>query len=215
MLRTAMQWYLSRDEKTKAILSALFSSILNVILGLCKLVVGVLFRSPWSVIHAVYYLLLCLGRGNALVKYENAVAHHAENEDEKQAEWESYRHSGLFLMLLGFSYLLISIRTYFRGEYIAFPDWLIFGYVIFCFVKLANGIYGIVNGIRLKSPLLSVTRIFSFADACVSLVVSRCALLLFTGQPNAVPNSALFGMVVSVLFFILGLAMSLRRHKEK
>ena len=211
--------YLTLPERTRVILQTVFSSAFNALLGIAKLVLGIVAGSPWCVINAVYYLLLGLGRGSAL---QNCFFPIKSKKEQTKPERKHgvFLYDGFFLCLLGVSYLLISIRMYFRGDVDRYPEYLVYGVILIALAKLVGSIIGLLpkRGLfpeRKKDRRLSIVRLYSLMDACVSVVVSRCAILMIVEAPNAVPSSAVFGMLVSVAMLASGLFVLMREITEK
>lgn len=201
-----MERYRSIDRKTRTLFSAAASSIYNALFGLIKILFGFLFLSPWYVVNGIYYLFLCAGRGFALREYAH-LGELTEAQEQQKSEWQVYRRSGIFLCLLGASYLLICVRMFFREDVTIFPGYAVFCVVIMSLSKFVSAIYGLFYDRHAQSPMVKAVRIFSLADAGVSLVMTRCALLLITDAPGAVKNSSIFGMIVSGGMVAVGLWM--------
>lgn len=185
--------------------SALLSSLWNALMGTIKVILGILFSSPWYIVNGVYYLVLCVARGRTILTY---ISFYEKNEDHSYIkEHIIYQKSGFFLCILGFSYLLISIRMFYRGDVTRFPGYAVFAVVIISLIKLCSSIYGLFYDHNESGFVVRVIRMFSLADAGVSIVMTRCALLLIVNAPAAVSNSAIFGMIISVVLMISGIWM--------
>lgn len=202
--------YLSLSEQNRLVLNSLASSVFNAVLGIVKLLLGVICLSPWLIINAVYCLLLWLGRSGALKKYAFTRKTNRLAGMEKRTV---HLQGGAFLCLLGLSYMVISVRMYFRGEVTLYPEYIVYGIVVVTFVKLIAGVAGMISGRKERDPLVDSMRLYSFADACISIVVSRCAILMMMKSPNAVQSSAVFGMIVSLVFALIGASKIIRALK--
>ena len=51
------------------------------------------------------------------------------------------------------------------------------------------------------------------ADACLSIVMTRCSLLMLMGKDGAVSNSSGFGMAVSIVVIMIGTVMLIKYRK--
>lgn len=201
-----VQKYKTMNKKHRVLLAGSFSTIWNALIGIGKMLLGFLFFSPWYVINGIYYLILGIARGSTIHTYIRIYAQ-ADIQKSFEDECLMYRKSGLFVGLLGFSYLLVSLRMYYRADVTHFPDYVVFGVVIVSLSKLFSSLYRLFWDRHSKDLVVRVLRVFSFADAGVSLVMTRCALLLIVRAPEAVANSALFGMIISVSLLLVGLFM--------
>lgn len=181
-------------------------------MGIGKLILGLYLLSGWFIINALYYLILCAARGQALYKY--TVAKNTEDPEQRyNIEFHVYQRSGAFLCLLGITYLLVCMRMYFVGDVIIFRGYIVYLVATIAFSKLGFAIYGTMANRHLKGPIVSTLKIISFIDAMVSIVVTQYTLLLMEKSANAISSSALFGMGCSVLFFLLGIYMLLKRKR--
>ncbi len=135
-------------------------------------------------------------------------------EDPKKRynmEFAAYKRSGIFLCLLGISYLLVCLRMYFVGDATVYGGYTVYLVAAVAFAKLGFAIYGTVINRHLKDPIVSTLKIISFTDAMVSIVVTQYTLLTMAASSQAVDSSALFGMGCSILFVLVGIFMLLKR----
>lgn len=187
------------------------SFVINALIGVGKLILGLAVRSPWFIATAVYYLLLCAARGEALRQYRKAGAE-ASPSARFRRQRRVYRRGGGFICLLAISYFLVCLRMYTAGDHSRYPYYILYGVAAVAFYKIGMAIYGIVITGRMKNPLLSTLKAISLVDACVSIVAVQCALLVMKESPMATTSSALLGMGCSMLFLGFGLFMLLRRR---
>ncbi|WP_245647908.1 hypothetical protein [Paenibacillus borealis] len=201
------------DYQDRTAITSGASLVINALIGAAKLTIGVYLLSGWFIINAVYYLILCGARGQALHKY--AVAKTIEDPKQRyDMEFVVYRRSGTFLCLLGISYLLVSLRMYLVGDALIYKGLIIYLIATVAFLKLGFAIYGTLANRHLKGPIVSSLKLISFADAMVSIVVTQYTLLIMENSPAAIESSALFGMGCSVVFVLAGVCMLLRRKKN-
>ncbi|MBY9079349.1 hypothetical protein KIH86_19845 [Paenibacillus sp. HN-1] len=166
--------------------------------------------SGWFITNAIYYLVLCGARGQALHRYAAAKG---IDEPVKRFDAEKvvFRRGGIFLCLLGISYLMVCLRMYVVGDAVVFGGTTVFLVATVSFVKLGFAIYGITANRHLKGLIVSTLKMFSFTDSMVSIVVTQYTLLTMSDSPNALDSSALLGMGCSLLFMILGIYMFRKR----
>ena len=207
---TVKQYMASFQGRT--LITTLISTLLNALTGIVKLVLGMVMLSPWIIANSIYYLLLGTARGQLLNKYRNLET--KENtEDRYKDELAAYRKSGLFLCLIGLSYLCICLRMYYFKDTATYSELIIYVVALLSFVKLGCSISGIITSRRKKTPALSAMKIVGLADACLSIVMTRCSLLMLMGADGAVSNSSGFGMAVSVVVIMIGTVMLIKYRK--
>ena len=212
VLKKLLVRYMKASYQDRTITATAASFAANATIGLGKLLLGIYLLSPWFITNAVYYLILCAAKGQALKKYKMS----ARIEDGKKRhdlEFATYKHSGVFICLLGFSYLLVCLRMFFAGDSTPYNEfYLVYGVATVSFAKLGFAIHGTVGTRYLHNPIVSAMKVFSFTDASVSIVVTQCALLSMLQVKNAAGYSAITGMAVSVLFIFRGILMLRKKN---
>lgn len=202
------------DYGSRTLLVSAGSSILNALIGAAKLVLGIVFFSPWLIVTGIYYLVLCAARGRILKIY-GGICRMNEEADREARQTALFRHSGFFICMIGLSYLGVCLCMYFWGEVVTYPPYLIYGVAAVAFYKIGMAIRGMIVTRKMHNPLLSTLKIISFIDACVSIMMVQCALLAMKGSPEASSSSALLGMACSGLFLGIGLYMVCSRKDRK
>lgn len=195
--------------RDRTMLMSLGAVAVNAAIGAGKLAVGVVLLSPWFIVLAAYYLLLCAARGQLLWRFRHTRL--IEKPEERFAlQLAVFRRSGVFICFLGVSYLFVCLRMYFWGEGTEYPYYLVYGVAGVAFYKVGASIYGMVVSRRIKNPLLTTMKILALMDACVSIVAVQCALLTMEHSPTATQSSAMLGAVCGLVFVGIGIGMLLR-----
>lgn len=212
-LKYCRQRYTQSNYQDRSMSMSVVSFGVNALIGAGKLILGFVLLSPWFIVTAVYYLILCGARGQLLWRFKNTrfIEDGIERFDQQFAV---FRHSGFFLCLLGLSYLFICFRMYNWGEGSTYPNYILYGVAGVAFYKVGISIHGMVVSKRMKNPLLTTTKIIAFADACVSIVAVQCALLTVEDSAKAATrSSALLGTGCSIVFIGIGIYMLLRKKE--
>lgn len=192
--------------------ATLGSLVIYTLIGISKLILGVYLLSVWFITNALYYLLLCAVRGQALRMY--TAARGIENSRKRyDLEFVVYRHGGIFICLLGISYFLVCLRMYLVGDATLYSGCTVYLVATVAFTKMGFAIHGIVIHRHLKNPIISTLKIINFIDAVVAIVVTQCTLLKMQAAPQAVSSSAWFGMGCSALFVLIGILMLIKKKK--
>lgn len=196
------------SDRTAA--ASIGSVMINALFGVSKLVLGVYLLSAWFIINAVYDFVLCVARCHMLKKY--ADIRRQEHLDNRPAvEMAAYRSNGIFLCLLGVSYMTVCLYMYFTGDFIVQSGHAVFLVATVAFTKMGFAVYGIIITRKLKSPIVSALKTICIVDATVSIIITQCTLLTFCNVPGAAMSSAAFGTTASIAFIILGLCMRRKR----
>lgn len=99
--------------------------------------------------------------------------------------------------LLGFSYLLISIRMLFKGAATRYPDYFAYITIALALAKLISAISGMFSRRKQKDSQISIMRDYSFVDACVSVVVSRAySSVRLAVCPRCLSQWILYGHII-------------------
>lgn len=185
--------------------------VVNFGIGATKLIYGYIFASYWLIITAMYYLIICVARGYLFYSFDKHKLYE-NTKDGKHKQYVSYHYSGYFLMLLSISYGISCVcMLYFKQE-ITYPTYILFGVVGFSFYKIGSAIAGFLSARKHQSLMLSAIKIIACLDACVSIVASQCAILTMQQSIVASSSSAYLGMACSILFLLIGIYMSMKKH---
>ena len=158
-------------------------------------------------------MLLSFARVQAVRQYKRAIT----IEDDKERydnEFAVHKRGGIFICLMGLSYLGICIWMFFTGESKVQNEMvLVLCVATVAFTKISLAIHGMVVNRHMHDPIISLFKKIAFLDAMVSIVVTQCSLLTMMKTAEAVGSSALFGMGVSVLFLVIGILMLVKKKK--
>ncbi len=201
------------DRRDRAAVTALAAFTLNALIGAGKLLLGMYLQSAWFMINAVYYLVLSAARGLTLRRYAEA-RKLGDPEERYELEFSVYRKSGIFLCLLGLSYMGVCLRMFMVGDAVVFGGNMVFLIASVAFTKLGMAIHGNVVNRHLHNPIVSALKVINFTDAMVSIVVTQYTLLMMRSSASAMSSSALFGMGCSGLFMVIGIFMFCRKNSR-
>ncbi|OMF07897.1 hypothetical protein MHI48_14300 [Paenibacillus sp. FSL H7-0942] len=211
-LRSIWFHYLGNKQDRTALFNVA-SLVINAVTGIGKLILGIYLLSGWFITNAVYYLILCVAKGQVLHKY--TVTKRMDSPEERyRLELTVYKRGGLFLCLLGVSYSMVCLRMYLIGDAFIYEGNIVYIVSTVAFTKLVFAVYGTWANRHLHNPIISTLKMINFTDAMVSIVVTQATLLTMQGSPLALKTSSLFGMGCSVLFCLMGVWMMFHKKKE-
>jgi len=158
-------------------------------------------------------LLLSAARVQSVRQYKRAIAIEDE-KDRYDNEFAVHKRGGIFICLMGISYLGICIWMFFTGESKVQNEMvLVLCVATVAFTKISLAIHGMIVNRHMHDPIVSLFKKIAFLDAMVSIVVTQCSLLTMMETAEAVGSSALFGMGVSLLFLAIGIFMLVKKKK--
>ncbi|MCW3789957.1 hypothetical protein OM416_00115 [Paenibacillus sp. LS1] len=211
-LKSMWARYLGNKQDRTAMINVA-SLVINALIGIGKLILGIYLFSGWFITNAVYYLILCVAKGQVLQQYK--VAKGMETPQERYAlELTVYKRGGLFLCFLGVSYSIVCLRMYLIGDAFIYSGMIVYVVATVAFTKLAFAIYGTWANRHLHNPIMSTLKMINFTDAMVSIVVTQATLLTMQASPLALKTSSLFGMGCSALFCLMGVWMMFHKNKD-
>jgi len=211
-MRELYEKYLGNKYDRAATIGA-GSFLINAITGIGQLIFGIVLDSPWYIINSVYYLLLCIARGQVLRKYRN-IRNIKDEKNRYDYEFAVHKNAGIFICLMAIAYLSTCVWMYITGEArVQNEISLVLAVATIAFSKIGSAIYGMISNRHMHDPIISILKKISFLDAFVSIVVTQCSLLIMTEVSQAVSSSALFGMGVSFLFFVIGI-FTIKKKKK-
>jgi len=211
-MRSVWDRYLGNKQDRTAMINVA-SLVINALIGIGKLILGLYLLSGWFITNAVYYLILCVAKGQVLHQYKVAKGI-ASPRNRYSLELAVYKRGGLLLCLLGVSYSIVCLRMYLIGDAFIYSGIIVYIVAAVAFTKLAFAIQGTWANRQLHNPIISTLKMINFTDAMVSIVVTQATLLTMQASPLALKTSSLFGMGCSVLFCLMGVWMMFHKTKQ-
>lgn len=203
--------YLRNAHERTAVFSVA-SFGLNALFGATKLVMGVYLFSAWFIINAVYYLILCVAKGRVLKEYK-VVKEMERGHARYDKEFGIYKQSGIFICLLGVSYLLVCLRMWFIGDATVYGGLTVYFIATVAFSKMGSAIYGLIKYRHMRDPIISCLKMINITDAFVSIVVTQCTLLAMADIADAAQLSAIAGLIFSTIIIVQGVMMIRKKKK--
>ncbi len=172
----------------------------NTVLGLGKILSGVLSLSVFVCINGGYTLGMVIARSCALAGFLRA-------KDLKD-QCRYYRLSGVILILASLLYLSYSGWAYYHPKYTAYPKSIALAIATFTFVEIGLNIYGVVSNRKKSTPLLHALKTINLAASLISLVLTQSAILsIAQGGYHDPSSNALLGALLGACAALLGVFM--------
>lgn len=187
-----------QDLPFQARLSLLGSTVFNLCYALFKLGFGLYYRSFWFGAIAVYYLLLAVIRA-----FLFGMSH--RTSENLSHEYRVARSCGWLLFALNLALSAVTVQMVLDGKGYHYPGYLIFAAAAYAFYTATMSIVQLVRFRKLKSPVLSASKVLNLAVALVSMLSLQTAMFASFGDGaiNQRAMNALTGGAVCVLIFIL------------
>lgn len=158
-------------------LSLLISLIFNVIYALFKLMTGILFKSVWFIIFALYYILLVVVRANILKE-------EIKDKSSLLEEYIKYRKTAVILLLTNVILAMIILIIVNQKIMNIYPNWIAITVAVYTFTIISSAIYNLIKYRKYKSPLMSSAKVINVITSLVSLISLEIILIPTFGSNN-------------------------------
>ena len=186
------------------------SGVCSILLGLGKIVSGVLSLSVFVCINGLYTLGMVLARYCALAG--------AIRTQDPHQQYVYYRRSGKILIAASLLYISYSAWSFFHPKWVSYHMYVALAIATFTFTEIGMNLYGMIANRKNRTPLLHAIKTINLAASLVSLVVTQSAILAFADQGYNPAGNALMGMFSGTCAVLLGVFMLWRieriQHKE-
>ena len=172
------------------------SGVCSILLGLGKIVSGVLSLSVFVCINGLYTLGMVLARYCALAG--------AIRTQDPHQQYVYYRRSGKILIAASLLYISYSAWSFFHPKWVSYHMYVALAIATFTFTEIGMNLYGMIANRKNRTPLLHAIKTINLAASLVSLVVTQSAILAFAGQGYNPAVNALMGMFSGTCAVLLG-----------
>lgn len=176
------------------------SGIGNTVLGLGKIISGILSLSVFVCVNGLYTLGMVLARYCALAGVIRA-------RDVKQ-QYVYYRRSGRILIAASLLYILYSAWSFFHPKVVSYHMYVALAIATVTFTEIGVNLHGMLANRKNRTPLLHAIKTINLAASLISLVLTQSAILAFAGGGNHDPSvNALMGLLSGTCAVLLGIYM--------
>lgn len=172
----------------------------NILLGVGKIISGVLSRSVFICVNGCYTLGMVLARYCALAS--------AVREKEETGQYRYYRRSGMILIGASLLYMAYSSWACYHPKRVAYHEYVALAIAAVTFTEIGLNIRGVLLNRKNRAPLLHAIKTINLAASLISLVLTQSAILAFTEGGNHDPAvNALLGLMMGGCAALLGVYM--------
>lgn len=194
------------EYKTKATL--FISLTINILYGLFKFVLGIVYQSLWFDVLAIYYISLALIRFALLTS----------KKEDSIAQLNSYRKCGFLLFLVNMTLTGVAVLIVNRNEGFHYYGYLIYVMAIYAFYKVIVAIKGMIQYRKYHQPILSATKVVNLSAALVSMLALETAMLEQfdnSQNPEAFRKIMTSATSIAVCFVIFFMALYMIIHSTQ
>ena len=157
------------------------SLVINMFVAGTNLFSGIYYHSFWFGTLAVYYIFLAFMR---FVLLQHVKVYSVSRN--LVSEFKQYRFCGIILLLLNIALSGVVILVIQQNKSFRYMGILIYIMAIYAFYSIGLAIYNIIKFRKLRSPILSASKVVNFIVALVSMFALETAMLAqFTTTRNS------------------------------
>lgn len=176
------------------------SGVGHILLGMGKIISGLLSLSVFVCVNGLYTLGMVLARYCALAGV-------IRTQDVRQ-QYAYYRRSGRILIAASLLYIFYSMWSFFHPREVSYHMYVALAIATFTFAEIGINLYGMLANRKNRTPLLHAIKTINLAASLISLVLTQSAILAFAdgGGHNPAVN-ALMGLFSGTCAALLGVFM--------
>lgn len=205
------------DKYLRFVVILAYGSGINIIFGIFKIVMGILYESAWLMAVGIYYIVLSMIRATLLLR--NYLSRKQETKEQQyRYQLKSCRACGMMMLALDVTMTGMIIQMVWKGEGYTYPGLLIYASAAFAFYALTMAIIGLVKNWHIKNPIFSANKRIALATAMMSVLALQTALITqFGGEGSAEFRrlmNALTGTAVCVTILWMAAGLIHKANKE-
>lgn len=183
----------------------------NMIIGMVKILLGMLTHSVLVFANAFYNIILCVGKMITILNRDmNERAWKKKFDVIDTAKGKEKESSGIFLgvtiIFLGIVFLLASMHTFATKEMNNY-HWVGVYLITLCtFIKLGVSAYGLIKCKDKGHSFFSI-KLTNLADGLLSLILTQEAIFSMKGTKNGWYYNGIIGISLSIIVCITGLVL--------
>lgn len=215
--RNALLKKFFKNYEFRTLFFSLGSFFFNVGYTLFLCVMGIMSKSTWYGVLAVYYVLLTATRGGLLLD------DHKNERNYKNDYWRlqeekvgSYRYCGIMLVILTLALSVSIVQMVAEDTWLKVPPELFFGFTAFAVFRIAMAVYNFIKATKYDDLIVRAARSINLTTALVSVLTFQTAFFA-AYPPNFNPTylNALTGTVICLAVVALGIYMILFSARAK
>ncbi len=188
-------------EKNRLIVYGIGALVKNFFYFLFKVIVGIIFKSPFLIAMAVYNVLIGIVKANCsrgLLK----------NKKDDYKDLKTYIQGGVILTLSSIFYLAYVIIQLFFESNVQYNMFVAIAIAGFACYAITVSIIGVVKN-KGKTMIVKEYKLTNFATAFTNVVLAQVAILSFTTDANMYRYNAIIGIIVGSIILLMGLYLTI------
>lgn len=196
------------DKDLKNNINLFSGTIFNIIYGLFKFIIGLIYTSLWSGATGGYYLIL------GMMKL--SLTKHVIKKSDEEKQKIKYRNTGILMFLLNAAMVVMIILMLRHNQRVVYPGFIIFAQAAYTFYILT---FAIINAIKYRHNhklLISASKAINLVVAIMSMFILQIAMVNEFGNMNDMKIlNILSGAVTSMATLGVAIYMLVNSRKLK
>jgi len=155
------------------------------IIGIVKLILGMVILSPFVVVNGLYGLGMGVARFFCLAT--------DEERHSLSSQYGRYRWIGLTVMIASLMYVGYALRLFFSPETTVYSSVVAISIATVVFIELGNAVYQTIYQRHNPSPLVSAAKFTSLASSLTALALAQVAIRQIADASNAYNSADAWG----------------------
>lgn len=197
------QEHSSSDSRSLHITGA--TGTFSILLGLGKIISGILSLSVFACMNGCYTLGMALARYLALAGLVQ--------KDKKRNSWFYYRLSGIVMVVASLLYVAYSLWTIWHPKTVYYGKIIAITIATITFTEIGTNLRGVLKYRKAKLPVLHSIKTISLGTSLISLVLTQAAILAFADDVQNPSANGVLGSLMGGLAALLGWYMIWRIGK--
>lgn len=194
--RTIYQEYNSSDRRSLHITGA--TGILSILLGLGKIISGILSLSVFACMNGCYTLGMALARYCALAGLIQKGSH------KKKNAYFYYRLSGIVMIIASLLYVVYSLWTIWHPKIVYYGKIMALTIATITFTEIGMNLRGVLKYRKAKQPVIHSIKTISLGTSLISLVLTQAAILAFADDVQNPSANGVLGSIMGGTAALLG-----------
>lgn len=199
------------DKILKSNINLFKGTFFNMIYGIFKFIIGIIYSSLWSGATGVYYLVL------GIMKL--SLTRHVIKKSNEEIQRKQYRNTGILMFLLNATMVGIIILMIKNESSNSYPDYVVITQAAYTFYILTIAIINMIKYRKDFSPIIEASKAINLVAAVMSLFILQVGMINQFG----VENDALFkstinsltGTITSIFTLSVAIFMLIKSKKKK
>lgn len=185
--------------------SLLLSLGFNICYFSFKLILGIIFKSIWFIVFALYYILLVILRIN-IVKQE------LNFKSSIKDEYDKYRFTAIILLFMNVVLTMIILIIVNEKIVNVYPNWIAISVACYTFYLVFISIYNLIKYRKYKSPLISASKVINVITSFISLISLEMVLIPTFGNNLEFFEIMIMstGGMISLIIIVISLYMIIK-----